>query len=237
MQRDQDRFQDLHQSIAQCDSVLQTVEAHLAKFQTDLGLVSTEIEALQIRSSLLTAKLENRKNVEKVLGPAVEEISIAPSVVKKISEGEIDEQWANALEEVERWSKSVLEKPRDQRAKATEDMQVLAENLINRAIERIRDHLIKQVKSLRQPMANAQLIQRQKMLKTKPLYDFLLKQNAKSAEEIGQAYGNGMRWYYHYNFEKYRKALEKLNVHETDKSDLLGEEDAPKKRKGMSIDI
>ena len=213
--------------------MLKTVEAHLMRFQTDLGLVSTEIEALQTRSTLLTAKLENRKNVEKVLGPAVEEISISPLIVKKISEGEIDEYWADALREVERWSKTVLDKPKDQRAKATEDMQALAVNLLDRAVERIREHLIKQIKSFRQPMANAQLIQQHTMLKTSCLYGFLSQKNRRSADEIGQAYGNGMRWYYSHNFERYHRALEKLNIHQTDKFDLVGEEDAPKRRKGL----
>lgn len=55
----------------------------------------------------MNTKLENRKTVEKLLGPAVEEISISPAVVQKISEGVIDENWVKALDEVEKRSKII----------------------------------------------------------------------------------------------------------------------------------
>lgn len=87
--------------IKACDEVLQSVEISLTNFQKDLGVVSAEIETLQSRSTALNTKLDNRKSVEKLLGPAVEEMSIAPTVVKKISEGPIDYTWVKALEDLE----------------------------------------------------------------------------------------------------------------------------------------
>jgi hypothetical protein len=106
------------------------VETYLTSFQTDLGTVSSEIETLQSRSVALNRKLENRKNVEKLLGPAVEEISISPAIVRRISEGSIDEDWIKALEEVEKCSRVVEMKLGDQRKmKAVDDVKPLLENL------------------------------------------------------------------------------------------------------------
>jgi len=93
-----------------CDDVLRSVEVSLTGFQKDLGVVSAEIETLQSRSTALNTRLENRRVVEKLLGPAVEEISLAPAVVKTISEGPIDQNWIEALEELEKRSKVIDEK-------------------------------------------------------------------------------------------------------------------------------
>ena len=105
----------------------------LASFQRDLGSVSAEIETLQSRSTALNTKLENRKVVEKLLGPAVEEILIAPAVVKKISEGPIDLTWIRALEELEKRSKVIESKTKGPNSVlAVTDIKPLLDDLANR---------------------------------------------------------------------------------------------------------
>jgi len=116
--------------IKACDDVLQSVEVSLTNFQKDLGAVSAEIETLQSRSTALNTKLENRKTVEKLLGPAVEEISIAPAVVKRISEGPIDNTWVKALEDLEMRSRIIDHKIKGpDRILAASDLRPLLEDL------------------------------------------------------------------------------------------------------------
>lgn len=50
----------------------------------------------------LNVRLENRRAVEKGLGPIVEDLSVSPLVVSKIAEGPIDEAWLKALSEVDK---------------------------------------------------------------------------------------------------------------------------------------
>lgn len=115
-----------------CDDVLNSVEISLTNFQKDLGAVSAEIETLQSRSTALNTKLENRRKVEKLLGPAVEESSIAPAVVKKISEGSIDHAWVKALEDLERRSKAIDNKLKGpDKILAVADLKPLLEDLTN----------------------------------------------------------------------------------------------------------
>lgn len=102
------------------------------------------------------------------------------------------------------------------------------------AIERIRDHLVAQIKALRSPHINAQIIQQQNFLKFKDLYAFLHKHHAALAEEICQAYRNTMRWYYLNQFTRYQKALEKIKLHTIDKTDVLGHEDTSRKATVLS---
>ena len=119
--------------------MLKSVELSLTKFQKDLGSVSAEIETLQNRSMALNTKLENRKTVEKLLGPAVEGISIAPAVVKKLSEGPIDQDWLSALGVLEKRSKAIdskLEGP--DRILAVSDIKPLLDDLTG--LVRIRWH-------------------------------------------------------------------------------------------------
>ena len=90
--------------------MLNSVEISLTSFQKDLGSVSAEIETLQSRSTALSTKLENRKVVEKLLGPVIEDISIAPAAVEVLSEGSIDLHWVRALDELEKRSKAMENK-------------------------------------------------------------------------------------------------------------------------------
>lgn len=223
--RDKDKFEDLHRSILACDDVLKSVEISLTNFQKDLGAVSAEIETLQSRSAAMNTKLENRKVVEKLLGPAVEEICVSPSIVKQISEGLIDPAWIKALEELEKRSKTIANKSKGpDEVLALSEIKPLLEGLINLAIERIRDFLVSQIKALRSPNINAQIIQQRAFVAYKDLYIFLAKHHAQLADEIAQAYINTMRWYYLSHFTRYRLALEKIPLYIVDKHDGLGDQ-------------
>jgi hypothetical protein len=231
---EKDKFEDLHKSILACDEVLKSVETYLTNFQADLGAVSAEIESLQNRSLALNTKLENRKGVEKLLGPAVEDISISPAMVRKIAEGPVDEGFVRALAEIEKRSKTINAKMTEQPdMKSLADIKPLLEDLTNRAVERIRDYIVAQIKAIRSPSINAQVIQQQALLKYKELYAFLAKHQAELAQQIGQAYIYTMRWYYLNHFTRYRVALEKIKVHAMDKYDVLGED--PNARRGGSL--
>lgn len=132
-ERDKHKFEDLHRSIRACDDVLNSVEKNLTSFQNDLAAVSAEIETLQARSTALSIRLENRKAVERGLGPVVEEISLSPAVIRKIVDGTIDEAWVRALAEIEKRSKAMETKSKERRnIKGVGDLKPLLENLISK---------------------------------------------------------------------------------------------------------
>ena len=93
---------------------------------------------------------------------------------------------------------------------------------IYQAVERIRDFLVAQIKALRSPNINAQILQQQMFLRFKDIYGFLARHHPQLAEEISQAYINTMRWYYLNHFTRYRQALDKIALYTVDKSDSLG---------------
>jgi vacuolar protein sorting-associated protein 52 len=212
------------------------VEIYLTGFQSDLGAVSTEIESLQSRSSTMNSKLENRRVVEKLLGSAVEDLSLSPAVVRKIVDGPMDEGWVRALSELDRRAKIIKTKAKEsKKVKAMEDLEPLLESLTNKAVERIRDYIVAQIKSLRSPNINAQVIQQQAFLRFKDTYAFLASRQPALAGEICQAYINTMRWYYQSQFTRYETALQSLKLHTIEKADLLGTIDDPSLRRGPRL--
>jgi hypothetical protein len=139
-EQERDKFQELHTSITGCDEVSKSVELYLNDFQNELGAVSAEIETLQSRSTQLNAMLENRRNVERLLGPAVEEISISPKAVRAIVEGPIDENWVRALNEVDTRTTNIEAKAAasENGYKAVEDVRPLLTDVKNKvSIHRI----------------------------------------------------------------------------------------------------
>jgi hypothetical protein len=133
-EQERDKFQELHTSITGCDEVSKSVELYLNDFQTELGAVSAEIETLQSRSTQLNAMLENRRNVERLLGPAVEEISISPKAVRTIVEGPIDDNWVRALSEIDTRTTNIEAKAAasNNGFKAVEDVRPLLTDVKNK---------------------------------------------------------------------------------------------------------
>ncbi|KAM0252397.1 hypothetical protein ACHAQJ_007729 [Trichoderma viride] len=237
-EKDKARFDALHRSIVACDDILNSVEINLADFRNDLSTVSADIETLQSRSSALSRRLENRKRIEKALGPLVEELSVSPETISRITTSHIDELWAKTLNDLDKKASAIQKLSGTQQGKASEELVPILEKLILKvvlqAVERIRDFLVAQIKALRSPHINAQIIQQQNFLKFKDLYTFLHKHHAALAEEISQAYMNTMRWYYLNQFTRYERALAKLKLHVLDKNDVLGQEDATRKTAVLS---
>ncbi|KXX82152.1 Vacuolar protein sorting-associated protein 52 B [Madurella mycetomatis] len=233
-ERDKAKFEELHRSIRACDDMLGSVESNLTSFRNDLAAVSADIESLQARSTALNVRLENRKAVEKSLGPIVEELSVSPMVVSKISEGHIDEAWVKLLAEVDKRTTAHKKNSQQTPSKALADIGPLLEKLVLKAVERIRDFLVAQIKALRSPNINAQIIQQQNFLRFKDLFSFLNRHQPILASEICQAYLNTMRWYYLNQFTRYEKALGKLKLHVLDKNDVLGHEDTSRRTTVLS---
>lgn len=136
VERDKAKFEELHRSIRACDDILSSVESNLTSFRNDLAAVSADIETLQARSTALNVRLENRKAVEKILAPIVEELSVSPMVVSKISEGHIDETWVKILAEVDKRATAHKKNSQQQtQSKALADIGPLLEKLVLKVLE------------------------------------------------------------------------------------------------------
>jgi hypothetical protein len=129
-EKDKARFDALHRSIVACDDILNSVEINLADFRNDLSTVSADIETLQSRSSALSRRLENRKRIEKALGPLVEELSVSPETISRITTSHIDEVWAKTLNDLDKKASAIQKLSGTQQGKASEELVPILEKLI-----------------------------------------------------------------------------------------------------------
>lgn len=74
-------------------------------------------------------RLENRKAVEKGLGPVVEELSVSPDVVSRISDGPIDETWVKLLSDLDRRTAAYKKNASQMESRAMGDLGPLLEKL------------------------------------------------------------------------------------------------------------
>ncbi|KAA0197526.1 Vacuolar protein sorting-associated protein 52 protein [Fasciolopsis buskii] len=51
----------LHRQITSCDNILERMEVILSNFHKDLGTISSEIQDLQMKSSVMNKRLQNRQ--------------------------------------------------------------------------------------------------------------------------------------------------------------------------------
>lgn len=236
VEKDRSKYEDLHKSIHACDQILNSVETNLTSFRNDLAAVSADIETLQARSSALNVRLENRRAVEKGLGPIVEDLSVSPAVISQILEGHIDEAWIKTLADLDKRNTALKKNTsiQSQQNKATHDLGPLLERLTSKALERIRDFFVAQIKALRSPQINAQIIQQKHFLRFKDLFTFLHRHHDTLGDEICHAYMNTIRWYYTNQFTRYERALEKIKLHFLDKNDVLGHDESSKRTSVLS---
>lgn len=114
-------------------------------------------------------------------------------------------------------------------SKGASDLRPLIKDLKDRATERVRNYVVAQVKALRAPGVNAQVLQQNSFLRYKDAFAFLSRHQPQLGEEISRAYINTMRWYYLHNFTRYKSSLDKLKLHVIDKNEALANDDVTKR--------
>ncbi|CAB5203064.1 unnamed protein product [Rhizophagus irregularis] len=221
-------FVELHNQIQSCDQILATMENMLSVFQMDLGNISSEIQTLQDKSFSMNIKLKNRTAVEQQLNTVLEGTVIPPPMIKKITEGEVDEIWLAYLTELNK-KMTYVKRNQKMNVKAIKDVGPELEKLRLKATEKIRDFLLTKIRSLRIPNTNVQILQQSILLKYKALYKFLMERYSEVAVEVMHNYVNTMRWYFFNHFEKYNRELQKLQNPVADKYDMMGYDESVRK--------
>ncbi|CAG8435656.1 8672_t:CDS:10 [Funneliformis mosseae] len=202
-------FVELHNQIQSCDQILATMEDMLSAFQMDLGNISSEIQTLQTKSISMNIRLKNRTAVEQKLNTVLEGTVIPPQMIKKITEGDVDEIWLSYLTELNK-KMTYVKRNQKKNVKAIKDVGPELEKLRLKATEKIRDFLLTKIRSLRIPNTNIQILQQSILLKYKTLYQFLMERYSDVAIEVMHTYVNTMRWYFFNHFERYNRGLHKL---------------------------
>lgn len=226
---DLSNFSNLRREIKSSDHILDSLQTYLMSFQEGLNTLSADMETLETRSRSLNQKLIICQLAEKKLAPVVEALIIPPAIVRQISDGEISLQWLSALKYISQRQNelSVMLKERGEFV-AIEAAEQQLKFVSRKAVERIRDFIGTKIKSLRVFGVNSQAVQKD-LLSFRDLYTFLKLHHSSLANDILQAYVNTMSWYYSSYFQRYVKALEKVNIHRYHRNVLLGSDEGNKR--------
>ncbi|GME72613.1 unnamed protein product [Ambrosiozyma monospora] len=201
---------------------------YLLQFESDLNTLSLEMEFLQKRSHNLNYLIEDKSQIEEKLTPIINDLIIPPEIIKSLVVDPIEERWIENLRFIsEKREIYTKYKQRKKGLSCLADLQKLLDYMELKAIERIRDFIIMQIRNLRRggvSDVSSQVVQK-KMLDVKEAYNFLLEAKPKLASELRQAYCHTMRWYYYQHFVKYLSSLEKLSLTKVGGNVLLGSAD------------
>ncbi|KER19943.1 hypothetical protein T265_15426, partial [Opisthorchis viverrini] len=211
---------NLHNQISACDAILQRMEAILANFHNDLGTISSEIQDLQLKSTLMNKRLQNRQAVRGQLSQFLSDMAIPEQLIKHILFTPVTEQeFLENLHELDHKINFSLEQSMvDYRS--FEDVNVLLKKLKIKAVSKIREYLLQKIYALRKPLTNYQIPQNQ-MLKYRFYNEFLLAHDRETAIEIRNEYVTTMSKVYYSYFKAYCTKLNKLQLDTTAEKDLL----------------
>eukprot|EP00850_Spirogloea_muscicola_P000419 SM000002S05499 [mRNA] locus=s2:102884:106791:+ [translate_table: standard] len=209
------------------------MESLLGGFQRDLGSISAEIKSLQEQSLDMGIKLRNRKAAESRLSWFIEEMVVPPELVDTIMDGEVNEAFVRALQSLHRKLQFAAEEPAARTAAALKDVEPVLHKLRARALFKGREYLMQKVYALRKPKTNVQILQQSVLLKYKYVATFLQEHEKDVFADVRAAYVETMNKVLSSHFRTYIHALEKLQLDNVSRTDLIGVEDSSKGAGGL----
>ncbi|ESW96996.1 hypothetical protein KL918_000607 [Ogataea parapolymorpha] len=216
-----EKFANFQSEIKNTRTYLKPLFDYLQNFERNINKLSQEMEFLQKRSDVLNSQIKSKQELDTRLTPVINDLIIPPSIINSIIDDKIDEKWIENItfltEKREIYSKYSSEN----QPKCLPELVQLLDLMELKVVERIRDYLIKQIKTLRKQTVSSQVVQSE-MLEVKEIFTFLQEKNLKLSNDLCQAYCHTMRWYYYQNFVKYTSSLERLRIHRVEKNILLG---------------
>ncbi|KAI8912671.1 Sac2 family-domain-containing protein [Gorgonomyces haynaldii] len=219
---------DLNRQIEECGLMLDQMDKLLRGYQVHLGKVNEEIGTIQNQSWLLSVQMKNRVATEKFLGSLLDGILVSPNLIRKICEGEINEFFIQHLYELN--SKlDYFEQNKNKKILAYKQVAPELERLTLKAVEKIREFLLKLIDSLKTPNTNIAMTQQTVLLKYKELFWFLMDKYPDVGLELHANYIAIASNYFAVSFEKYLKSVSRFQAVIGDKLDLIGIEENAKR--------
>ncbi|KAH6574301.1 hypothetical protein BASA50_009922 [Batrachochytrium salamandrivorans] len=219
---------DLHGQIKECDTLLGNMESLLRGHQTHLGKINDEISVMQDKSRSMTIRLRNRVATQSSLFEMLEGTVVLPDLIKKICEGEVNEFFLSHLADLNKKIEYVKSR-HEKKFRSFKDVGPELERLRLKAVDKIREFLLKKIDSLKSPNTNIAIIQQSVFLKYKDLFSFLMERYSDVGLEVHGNYVVTVSNYYFVPFEKYVKAMGKFQMVIADKFDLIGCEEGAKR--------
>lgn len=240
------KYEEFLDSMAPYKEKLQPIEKFLDYFNTEVCKLSDSLLSLQQQSSQLTSNLGLQRELVDQLNPVILDLVIPPLVSKSIVVDPVDELWIENIrfivekQQLIKKVKSVQLTDKDllflapyKDSKAFEELQKGIKMLEAKAIERIRDHVINQIRLLRKSLKTSSQIVQEGLLQIKEAFYFLKERHPTLANQLQLAYIFTMKWYYTTRFAKYLYAIQKLKIKQIDTTYVLGANEHGEAKSGL----
>lgn len=220
---------------------LKPIETVIANFNAELKQLSSSLIDSREKSFQLSKDLVAQSSLTDKLNPIILDLMVPPDIVKSLISAPILESWLENLRFINEKLQlidSIEKKLTPETAQyngsvAYKQLTECIDAMKFKAIERIRDHIIINVKKLR--ATNTQLLSQniqKELLVVKEIFPFIFEHHPDLAKQLRLAYIYTMKWYYETRFAKYIYALEKLKLRYVDASLLLGSTTSAEERGG-----
>ncbi|EKX51662.1 vacuolar protein sorting 52A [Guillardia theta CCMP2712] len=138
---------ELRLHIEACDEMLKTFEDVLTTCQSELGGMGNTIMDMKRRANSLEVLANNRKSAEQRLAALIDGIAMPPGLARAIHEGEINDGMIEHLQTLEA-KLSFLDPHLNKGRVAVDHVKPLLDRLKSKAVDRLRDHLLRKIRSL-----------------------------------------------------------------------------------------
>ena len=156
----------LAEQIDKCDEVLQGMEEVLNSFRDRLERTTNQIRHLHIQSGTLKIKLQNRQNVEHQLREYLDKVTLSPRLIRVICDGKIDAEFSKCLAVLEQLAfrvRMAYDRRSETAPVSVRDVFPEVQRLSRKAVSRIREFMLFEIRSLRKPNTNVQMAQQNKL--------------------------------------------------------------------------
>ncbi|KAF8000695.1 hypothetical protein HF325_004484 [Metschnikowia pulcherrima] len=222
------QFEQFLESLRPYREKLKPIKKFLHHFDLEIDHLSDSLKTLQTQANDLSTGLDSHRSLVERLNPVILDLVVPPSVANSVLKDEIDEKWVENIQfisekqqlikKIELGSSTLDYKDSKVFAELKEDVQMLEA----KAIERIRNHMIEQIRLLRRSVQTSLQAVQCHLLQIKDAFAFMKARHPQLANQLQLAYIYTMKWYYTTRFAKYLHSLQKLKLKQIDQSYLLG---------------
>ncbi|OHT14436.1 Vps52 [Tritrichomonas foetus] len=176
----------LNTEIMQCDNALAEIEKSLSQFKGSLSQLSSDICTLQTRSQAITIKLNNRKNLETLLGQYARDISLSREFINQIVNGVVGPRYVKWLNQLNH-KLEIIKQDAFKSSAAAKETRIPLDRLRLKASDNVRKWLLSRIDHLRDHYGTDQVAVQTELLKSKYLFKFL-KNNSPDVEQTIREY-------------------------------------------------
>uniref|UniRef100_A0A6B2KZ04 Vacuolar protein sorting-associated protein 52 homolog n=1 Tax=Arcella intermedia TaxID=1963864 RepID=A0A6B2KZ04_9EUKA len=212
---------ELYVDLTQCDKVLGAMETTLGNFQLQLASATSQIKEMQLMSKDYLTKLDNRKEVDKLLNNFLNEMTIPLNLIRTIESGKINKQWVQYLLYFDQ--KVDFVESADRNVMSIKEQKDTIITLTVNACMKINQWLISKMRADEKRTLDSFQRRQIALKKYTFLFKFLRKRDMTKAKEVVDAYVLTASTLYYSIFQRYCNMIETFQYDVATKNDLLGE--------------